>query len=56
MDQKQPVLSQPLRAMTIDDLAAVFDASDLRETGQEPDWDEHLAIADRSRGHSVERT
>ena len=37
----------------VEDLAAFFDRCDQRETGREPDWAEHLAIADRSRGQAV---
>jgi hypothetical protein len=47
---------RPARISTPEDLASFFDACDLRETGREPDWVEHLAIAERSRGQSVERT
>lgn len=47
---------RPAPISTADQLNAFFDACDLRETGQEPDWSEHLAVADRSRSQSVERT
>lgn len=47
---------RPARIATTADLASFFDACDVRETGREPDWAEHLAIAERSRGASVEWT
>ncbi len=47
---------RPARIVSAEDLAAFFAACDLRETGQEPDWAEHLAIGDRSRNQSVELT
>jgi hypothetical protein len=47
---------RPARISTLDDLASFFDACDLRETGREPEWAEHLAVVERSRGSSVERT
>ena len=47
---------RPARIASTDDLTAFFDACDRRDAGREPDWAEHLAIADRSRGQSVERT
>jgi hypothetical protein len=47
---------RPARISTLDDLTSFFGACDLRETGREPEWAEHLAVAERSRGASVERT
>ncbi len=47
---------RPARLSTVDDLTRFFEACDRRESGQEPDWAEHLAIAVRSRGHAVELT
>jgi hypothetical protein len=37
------------RLSTQRDLRDFFRAVDAREKGREPDWDEHLAVIDRSR-------
>lgn len=37
------------RIRTVEHLDAFFAASDEREHGREPDWDEHLATIERSR-------
>jgi hypothetical protein len=34
---------------TGEDLRAFFDACDARETGREPDWEEHERVIERSR-------
>jgi len=47
---------RPARLDSVDAITEFFDACDVRETGDEPDWAEHLAIANRSRGMSVELT
>jgi hypothetical protein len=33
-----------------EDLDALFAACDAREEGTEPDWEEHLAMIERSKG------
>lgn len=35
--------------MTADGLRAFFDACDQREAGEEPDWDQHVAVIAQSR-------
>lgn len=35
---------------TLDELDAFFAACDQRESGREPDWEEHLRVITRSRG------
>ena len=47
---------RPARISSPQDLLAFFAACDLREAGREPDWEEHLAVVERSRGQTVERT
>ena len=47
---------RPARLSTPDDLTRFFAVCDGRESGQEPDWDEHLSIAARSRSDAVEST
>ncbi len=47
---------QPARLSSVDDIARFFEACDRRESGHEPDWAEHLAIAARSRGNAIEVT
>lgn len=37
------------RLSTLRELREFFRAVDAREKGREPDWDEHLAVIDRSR-------
>jgi hypothetical protein len=36
------------RIRTVKDLRAFFAACDRRERGREPDWEEHLAVIERS--------
>jgi hypothetical protein len=38
------------------DLRRFFQACDARESGQEPDWDEHLQVIARSRGRGASDT
>jgi hypothetical protein len=42
------------RLSTLRDLRDFFRATDAREKGREPDWEEHLSVINRSRasGHS----
>jgi hypothetical protein len=37
------------RIRSVEELRAFFNACDAREVGEEPDWEEHLAVIDRSR-------
>lgn len=41
---------------TEQDLQAFFAACDERETGVEPDWDEHRSVIDSSRGSGTSGT
>jgi hypothetical protein len=38
------------------DIQRFFEACDLRELGQEPDWEEHLQVIGRSRGQGASDT
>ena len=40
---------EPRRFRTGAELEAFFKECDARESGREPDWDEHLAVMQRSR-------
>lgn len=40
---------RPEQLRTPEDLRRFFAACDERESGREPDWDEHLAVMGRSR-------
>jgi len=44
------------RLSTQRDLRDFFRAVDAREKGREPDWDEHLAVIDRSRASGSSAT
>ena len=44
------------RLETVEDLDAFFAACDARETGREPDWEEHLRVMTRSRTEGLEAT
>ena len=44
------------RLETVEDLDAFFAACDARETGREPDWEEHLRVMTRSRTEGLEVT
>lgn len=41
------------RFQTPADLVSFFEACDRREPGQEPDWEDHLEVIDRSRSDGV---
>lgn len=41
---------QPSQLRNEEALRAFFSACDERESGREPDWDEHLRVIERSRG------
>lgn len=41
---------------TLEELRAFFDACDRRETGPEPDWEEHRKVIERSRGSGATDT
>jgi hypothetical protein len=41
------------RMRTVEALRAFFVACDQRETGREPDWEEHLAVLDASKRDGV---
>ena len=42
--------TEPHLLDTIERLRAFFAACDARESGAEPDWEEHRAVIERSRG------
>ncbi len=44
------------RLETLEELNAFFAACDARETGREPDWEEHLRVMTRSRTEGLEVT
>lgn len=44
------------RFESVDELRALFEASDAREREPEPDWDEHTRVIDRSRSSGAEPT
>ncbi len=44
------------RLETLDQLEAFFAECDARETGREPDWEEHLKVIERSRTEGLEVT
>jgi len=44
------------RLETVEDLDAFFAACDARETGREPDCEEHLRVMTRSRTEGLEAT
>jgi hypothetical protein len=46
----------PKRITTVDDLDRFFAERSDREVGREPDWEEHLDIASRSRSGGLEAT
>jgi hypothetical protein len=46
--EKLVVAEQSERIESLDDLRAFFGACAARETGREPDWDEHRRVIDRS--------
>lgn len=48
--------SRPARITTVDDLRSFFAEQDAREIGREPDWEEHLAVLDRSRRVTFDAT
>ncbi|MDQ3553857.1 MAG: antitoxin [Chloroflexota bacterium] len=48
--------SRPAKIASPEDLTAFFAECDRRESGVEPDWDEHLAVASRSRQDGIEAT
>ena len=45
-----------VRLDTLEDLQAFFAACSARETGREPDWEEHLRVIERSRTEGLEVT
>ena len=46
----------PNRIATVDDLDRFFAERSEREVGREPDWEEHLDIAARSRSSGLAAT
>jgi hypothetical protein len=50
------VRDQPKRIATVDDLDRFFAERSEREVGREPDWDEHLDVAARSRSGGLAAT
>ncbi|MDP9021399.1 MAG: antitoxin [Actinomycetota bacterium] len=47
--------SQPAELRTREDLERFFTGCDERETGREPDWDQHLEVIAQSRGSGLPR-
>jgi len=47
---------RPSPITTIAELRAFFEACDTREQGREPDWEEHLAVMERSRASGAAET
>lgn len=47
---------QPSPIKTPAELRAFFAACDTREQGREPEWEEHLAVMDRSRSSGTAET
>jgi hypothetical protein len=47
---------QPKRLRTPEDLEEFFAEINRDEQGKEPDWEEHLAVMNRSRLHGLEVT
>ncbi len=48
--------SRPAKIASVEDLSAFFSDCDRQESGIEPDWDEHLAVASKSRQDGIEAT
>jgi hypothetical protein len=46
----------PPRIASVEDLDRFFAARDERESGREPDWEEHLDVAARSRSGGLAAT
>ena len=49
-EEKLKQLEAEEKLGTLEDLQSFFAACDAREVGREPDWEEHLAVIERSRG------
>ncbi|HSK79826.1 MAG TPA: hypothetical protein VLQ45_25450 [Thermoanaerobaculia bacterium] len=52
----QEMLRQETRIMTKKDLDSFFAACDAREEGVEPEWEEHLAVLERSKRSGASET
>jgi hypothetical protein len=46
--------TRPAHIDSVDDLDRFFAERDAAESGEEPDWDQHVEVMHRSRSHGLE--